>query len=245
MMMTFGMFVFGLNTAAYQELQRQTAWRHASQNRIGARPVRQFFIVDEIEHSGPPDQITIRARSADMRDGLPIKRSQSWHEITLQDLITTIAARHDLEPRVSEDLANILVEHFDQTDESDLNLLTRLGECYDADATIKAGNLLLLPRGEGETVGGDAIPSVTLTRQVGDRHRYTITDRNSFSGVIAWWHDPETAERWPVLVGGDEKPKSLRGNHATGQDALTEAQAEWRRHSSRWIRANAQPGRSY
>lgn len=42
MMMTFGMFVFGLDTAAYQELQRQTAWRHASQSRVGARPVRQF-----------------------------------------------------------------------------------------------------------------------------------------------------------------------------------------------------------
>ncbi len=27
MMMTYGMFVFGLSTAAYQELQRQTAWR--------------------------------------------------------------------------------------------------------------------------------------------------------------------------------------------------------------------------
>lgn len=42
MMMTFGMFVFGLDTAAYQELQRQTTWRHASQTRVGARPVRQF-----------------------------------------------------------------------------------------------------------------------------------------------------------------------------------------------------------
>lgn len=43
MMMTFGMFVFGLDTAAYQELQRQTAWRHSSQSRIGKRPVRQFL----------------------------------------------------------------------------------------------------------------------------------------------------------------------------------------------------------
>lgn len=43
MMMTYGMFVFGLDTAPYQELQRQTQWRHAAQNRIGARPVRQFM----------------------------------------------------------------------------------------------------------------------------------------------------------------------------------------------------------
>ncbi|MEX1197817.1 MAG: phage tail protein [Pseudohongiellaceae bacterium] len=43
MMMTLGMFVFGLDTAAYQELQRQTAWRHSAQQRVGRRPVRQFL----------------------------------------------------------------------------------------------------------------------------------------------------------------------------------------------------------
>lgn len=42
MMMALGMFVFGLHTLAYQELQRQTDWRHPSTSRIGARPARQF-----------------------------------------------------------------------------------------------------------------------------------------------------------------------------------------------------------
>lgn len=43
MMMAFGMFVFGLGTASYQELQRRTAWRHAPQGRVGRRPARQFL----------------------------------------------------------------------------------------------------------------------------------------------------------------------------------------------------------
>lgn len=43
MMMTLGMFVFGLSTAAYQELQRQTQWRHQAQGRVGRRPTRQFL----------------------------------------------------------------------------------------------------------------------------------------------------------------------------------------------------------
>ena len=42
MMLALGMFVFSLSTAAYQELQRQTDWRHASNSRIGAAPARQF-----------------------------------------------------------------------------------------------------------------------------------------------------------------------------------------------------------
>ncbi|AQU84915.1 MULTISPECIES: phage tail protein [unclassified Halomonas] len=43
MMMTYGLFVFGLSTAAYQELQRQTDWRHVSQSRVNARPVHQYL----------------------------------------------------------------------------------------------------------------------------------------------------------------------------------------------------------
>lgn len=42
MMLALGMFVFSLSTAAYQELQRQTEWRHASNSRVGAAPARQF-----------------------------------------------------------------------------------------------------------------------------------------------------------------------------------------------------------
>lgn len=43
MMMALGLFVFELRTVPYQELQRQTDWRHAANNRLGKRPVRQFM----------------------------------------------------------------------------------------------------------------------------------------------------------------------------------------------------------
>ena len=42
MMMALGQFVFSLNTLAYQELQRKTAYRHAANPRVGARDARQF-----------------------------------------------------------------------------------------------------------------------------------------------------------------------------------------------------------
>ena len=43
MMMALGMFVFGLPTLAYQELQRSTEWRHGSTSRIGTNPASQFL----------------------------------------------------------------------------------------------------------------------------------------------------------------------------------------------------------
>jgi len=47
MMMALGMFVFSLETLAYQEFQRQTAWRHGKTSRIGTNPARQFMGRDD------------------------------------------------------------------------------------------------------------------------------------------------------------------------------------------------------
>lgn len=42
MMMALGTFVFSLSQLAYQQLQRQTAWRHAASDRVGARAAHQY-----------------------------------------------------------------------------------------------------------------------------------------------------------------------------------------------------------
>lgn len=47
MMMCLGLFVFSLQTAAYQELQRKTSWKHATNSRVGTRDATQFTGVGE------------------------------------------------------------------------------------------------------------------------------------------------------------------------------------------------------
>lgn len=43
MMMALGLFVFSIPTAAYQTLERQTSWRHATNSRVGARAHSQYI----------------------------------------------------------------------------------------------------------------------------------------------------------------------------------------------------------
>ena len=43
MMMALGQFVFGMDTLAFQDLDRQAAWRHAANSRVGDRPARQYI----------------------------------------------------------------------------------------------------------------------------------------------------------------------------------------------------------
>lgn len=190
---------------------------------------RGTFIVDEVGHRGAPDILIIRARSADNGDSWPERKSRSWHEQTIAEVIETIAQEHDVGPAVSARFADILVQHMDQADESDMELLHRIAGRHDAFAGVKAGRLLFVPRGSGLTASGSEIDSITLRRSDGDRHRYQEADRDRYTGVIAHWHDVETARQYDVLVGEDNRVKRLRDSYVTEDEAREAAEAEMRR----------------
>ena len=190
---------------------------------------RGTYIVDEVEHTGAPDTLNIRASSADMRQGLPGKRTQSWDEVTVRDIITTIAERHDLTPSIGATLAGIRIEHIDQTDESDLHFLTRLAERFDAVATVKTGNLIFVPAGQATTATGLEIPPIQLYRQSGDQHRYLVAERDAYTGVTALWNNKAHATREAVTVGEPQNAQQLRHTYASEEEALEAAQAEWQR----------------
>ncbi|WP_276509959.1 contractile injection system protein, VgrG/Pvc8 family, partial [Enterobacter hormaechei] len=86
------------------------------------------FTVDEIEHRGAPDTLTIRGRSADFRGTLNSRREQSWHDTTLGVIVETIAARNKLTASVADTLIAIPVPHIDQAQESDAVFLSRLAD---------------------------------------------------------------------------------------------------------------------
>ncbi|MBH2010874.1 MAG: phage tail protein [Xanthomonadaceae bacterium] len=43
MMMALGLFVFAIDTLAYQELQRRSSWKHATTSLVGARDASQYL----------------------------------------------------------------------------------------------------------------------------------------------------------------------------------------------------------
>lgn len=187
------------------------------------------FLVDEVEHSGAPDIVSLRARSADLTHAMRVRKEHSWHRTTLGDILRSIASRHGLRARVAPALASVPIQHIDQSNESDAHFLTRLGKRYDAVATVKAGCLLFAPVGAGKTATGAPLPETTLTRRDGDRHRYGIAGRDSYTGVRAFWSDKRGATQRDVLVGDDENAKRLPGTYHSEQEAREQATAAFRR----------------
>jgi phage protein D len=162
------------------------------------------YTVDEIEHSGAPDLLTIRARSADLRGGLSTQMERSFHGKTVGDIVRTVAAENDLVPVVDARLAAQVIEHIDQTNESSANLLTRMAGMFDAIATVKAGRLLFLATGSAASASGTPLERVVITRQDGDSHRFSLADRETYTAVRANWHDTEHATKGEVIWGKEE-----------------------------------------
>lgn len=187
------------------------------------------FTVDEIEHWGAPDTLTIRGRSADFRGTLNSRREQSWHDTTLGQIVETIAARNKLTASVSDTLKAVAVPHIDQSQESDAVFLSRLADRNGAAVSVKAGKLLFLKAGSGKTASGKPIPQMTLERGDGDRHQFAIADREAYTGVTAKWlhtQDPKP-QKQKVKLKRKPKEKHLRAlQHPKATKAPAKAKAK-------------------
>lgn len=187
------------------------------------------FTIDEVAHDGPPDTISVTARSADFTGDAKVRRERSWHDTTLGAIVADVARAHGWTSRIAARLAGIVVTAKAQNRESDLAFLRRLGREHDAVATIKAGALILSPIGAGETATGAALPAVTITRREGDRHQFRITKRDDAPGVTAVWHDRGKAKRQEVTVGKAEGAKRLSRVYTSEAEARRAAEAEGKR----------------
>lgn len=167
------------------------------------------FVVDEVAHNGAPDVLSIRARSGDLAAGLTTQKERSWHDTTLGNIIRTIADENALKAVISVGLAASEIQHIDQTNESSASFLTRLGEMFDATASIKSGRLIFMPTGQGRSVSGQRIPVAAIKRSSGDRHQFTLADRNSYKAVRALYHDVNGALKGEVIWGDEEHAKEL------------------------------------
>lgn len=184
------------------------------------------YTVDETEHSGAPDTLSIRARSADLRETLKTKREQTWKDASLREILSTIALRSQLDLKIAPSLADKTIPHMDQANESDANILSRLAEQFDAVIGVKAGCLICGVTGAGKTSSGLSLPHITLTRTDGDGHRFLQADRNSYSGVKAYYYEPNSAVKQEAVAGGGDNLKELRHTYSGKQSALSAARSE-------------------
>lgn len=183
------------------------------------------FTVDELEHAGAPDTLTITGRSVDFRESLNVKKERSFHGKKLSEIIDTIAKNNGLFSILSSSLKDEVIDHIDQTNESDAAFLVRLAKEFDTIPTVKDGRLLFVRAGLALTATGKAMPPLIITRKAGDNHRFSVADRDAYTGVVAYWHDKKAAEKKVIKLKRRRRKKKITATTAvtTTTDTTTPA----------------------
>lgn len=185
------------------------------------------FVVDEIELSGPPAMMTLRARGTPFEQSklgmsqLQTQKTRSWpRETKLTDMVVKIAREHGLKALVSKSLQSITLPQFDQTAESDISFLVRVGVRYDAIVKPGGGKLCVFRRGDID------MPTVTIEAIDVTRWSFSDTSREREGTVVAFWHKLQRGARQEVTVGSGDPVKQLRQWYQTEAAARAAATAE-------------------
>ena len=116
--------------------------------------------------------------------------------------------------------------HLDQTEESDLELLTRLARDHDAVAKPNGDYLLFVPQGVAESATGEPMPVIDVRPEDVRSCEVTLADRGEYRSARARWHDTERALEGIESAGSGDPAYTLQRAYASAREASEAARAK-------------------
>ncbi|WP_310606947.1 contractile injection system protein, VgrG/Pvc8 family [Buttiauxella brennerae] len=126
------------------------------------------FIVDEVTLQGPPRTLGISALAVPSDNtkhaaNMQSQKTRAWDNMSIGEIVKTIALENGLQPAVSPELAGEMPGHLDQLYANDAEFLARLARQYDAISKASGGRWIFMPQGTGKTMSGKSLPEITIT----------------------------------------------------------------------------------
>ena len=155
------------------------------------------------------------------------RKSVSWDNTTLGQLVSDCVTPHGFSVFVHSRLQKIVIEHLDRCEESTPAFLNRLAKQYDAVAKPSEGRFVFVPIGEQRSASGKDIQSITLSLYQENEPRLPefinvsadLDGRNDFSGVRAYYLSTADGSRKEVRLGSSPFKR-------IGKDKNSKAEAE-------------------
>lgn len=122
---------------------------------------------------------------------------------------------------------NIEIDHADQTNESDISFLSRMAEMLGAIATIKNGMLLFIIPGQGVSRSGKPLPIITIKRESGDKHNFSLADRDAYTGVKAYWLDLSFGKKPATTMKRKSQPDQSTKTKATASNKSSKKEGDY------------------
>ena len=189
------------------------------------------FEIDEVEITGPPSEVLVRAHSALVtKDLRSTKRTRAWENTSLRAIASEIAGRHGLQ--LIWDGADMPYHRVDQTEEPDLAFLKRL--CEAADRHLKLAHEKLIISEEAAKLGGPLVGTIMIERC----KRFRLRDKTYriFRACKVSYFDPERKELLEYIEREPKAPASgetlvLNERCESLEQAILRARAELSRRN--------------
>lgn len=191
------------------------------------------FKIDEIEFSGPPDKIRIKAVSADLTGQLrDTDKTRAWENTSLSGVAGQIASENGFELFYAA--PDHQFERQDQRNESDISFLNRIAGERGCHCKVHNGKLAIFDAEQAEAAG----PSLSIPKK-GNMYSPTSysfkvsSSSTAYSGAEAAYTDPKTGTTHKAEVksdkerkGGAEKKLTLQSRAESSGQAMTLARAK-------------------
>lgn len=198
------------------------------------------FVVTRMSPTVFPAQLHIVATAAPFKvsdeTGFKARKSASFGPTTLGAIFRELTSRHGFSPRIAPELDAIQIDHFDQSNETDMGFLTRIAKQYDA-VTKPVNELYVMARrGQLKSLSGKTLPVMTISIPAGNRpgdQSFTTASldedsRVKFKGCKTTWWDGGAGKECIVETG--EKPfKTVRQRYQNEAEAKVAGEGEARK----------------
>lgn len=189
------------------------------------------FQIDELEFTGPPDTVTIKALAAGIKEDIRTKRSLAYEQQALRQVVQAAATRHGF--KVVGTIGDLRFERITQNGETDLAFLKRLAESYGYVFSVKGSTIVFHQIAELDAAG------TVLTIKPVHLNSYSLKDTSTgvYRGVTVKYHDPKTGkdishtEYAPGVAKGDILQVKDRCENKA--QAIARAKAELRKSHGR------------
>ena len=167
--------------------------------------------------------LTISATGVDFSMELKQKKSATFQSLSLKDVCSSIAKYHGL--KLKSDFDDCFIKHLLQTNESDLNFLTRLAVDYNAIFSIKNGTLIFIKRNKHNAINKD-LPVFKIDASIVENLTIKHSNKLFYKSCMAKWHDTKLNQPKSVTAGADKPVVNITGAYKDEAEALLKAEAK-------------------
>ncbi|MDR1311097.1 MAG: phage protein D [Burkholderiaceae bacterium] len=168
------------------------------------------FDIDEIEPSGPPDTVRIRALAAGVQRSVRTRQGRAYEKTTLEAIAKRIAKRNRMQ--LVGKFERVPIDRATQYQESDLSFLHRLSAQYGYAFKIVENNKRMVFWKTADLYGGNAIKNYGKSDLSGWHLRDKVADVPK--AVTTRYHNRRRKKRVTATVSANQTDKSGKATSA-------------------------------